>query len=123
MPVGVLICLVRVRPALAAVERTNGMLLAAAGIAHVAMLASSSLCWRRAFVSHGALLDRQDAWCRYGTGTLVNLFAPARAGGPLRIALFARGFDDAPPPRALLALVTIGPRPTAPVRALPIRRR
>ncbi|MGZ4410224.1 MAG: lysylphosphatidylglycerol synthase domain-containing protein, partial [Gaiellaceae bacterium] len=63
---------------------------AGASLLHLAMLVASALCWRRAFRALGGNLGSADACMRYGVGTFVNAFAPARAGGALRIGLFAR---------------------------------
>ena len=61
---------------------------AAAGFA--LSLAASGCAWRSALIRCGGEATRLDAAARYGCGSLVNSFAPARLGTALRFALFAR---------------------------------
>ena len=85
-----------------------GALLAAA-LLHVAMLVASAMCWRHAFGAHGGHVGRADACVRYGVGTFLNAVTPARAGGAVRIGLFARSFgNESNVRRAGLALAGIG---------------
>lgn len=65
--------------------------LAGAGFA-VAVLASAG-SWRSAIGLCGGRLRLPDAAARYGAGSLVNTFVPARAGDALRFALFSRALD------------------------------
>jgi uncharacterized membrane protein YbhN (UPF0104 family) len=67
--------------------------LVAAGLLHVAMLVASALCWRRAFRACGGAVGCADACVRYGVGTFLNAVTPARAGGAVRIGLFARSLQ------------------------------
>jgi uncharacterized membrane protein YbhN (UPF0104 family) len=53
-------------------------------------LAASGCAWRSALLRCGGEATRLDAAARYGCGSLVNSFAPARLGTALRFALFAR---------------------------------
>lgn len=56
----------------------------------VASLASAACAWRAAVGLCRAQISRVDACARYGVGSLVNTFTPARIGDVVRIALFAR---------------------------------
>jgi len=53
-------------------------------------LAASGCAWRSALLRCGGTTTRVDAAARYGCGSLLNSFAPARLGTALRFALFAR---------------------------------
>lgn len=80
-----------------------------AGLLHVAMLVASALCWRRAFRACGGRVGKADACVRYGVGTFLNIVIPARAGGAVRIGLFARSLSgDESVRRAGVALAGIG---------------
>jgi uncharacterized membrane protein YbhN (UPF0104 family) len=82
---------------------------AAAAILHVAMLVASALCWRRAFRACGGAVGWADACVRYGVGTFLNAVTPARAGGAVRIGLFARSFrGERAVQRSAVALTGIG---------------
>jgi hypothetical protein len=50
--------------------------------------------WRCAIGLCGGRIAVGDACARYGAGSLVNTFVPARAGDVVRIGLFARVFPD-----------------------------
>lgn len=56
----------------------------------VASLVGSAGAWRSAVMLAGGRLGLLDANARYGAGSLVNTFVPARAGDAVRLALFAR---------------------------------
>ena len=53
-------------------------------------LAASGCAWRSALTRCGAELTRADASARYGVGSLVNAFVPAKIGSAVRFALFSR---------------------------------
>jgi uncharacterized membrane protein YbhN (UPF0104 family) len=81
----------------------------AAALLHVAMLVASALCWRRAFRACGGAVGRTDACVRYGVGTFLNAVTPARAGGAVRIGLFARSLcGGRTVQRSTVALMGIG---------------
>lgn len=83
--------------------------IAAAALLHVAMLVASALCWRRAFSACGGTVGRADACVRYGVGTFLNAVTPARAGGAVRIGLFARSLrGERAVQRSAVALMGIG---------------
>jgi uncharacterized membrane protein YbhN (UPF0104 family) len=82
---------------------------AAAALLHVGMLVASALCWRRAFRACGGAVGRTDACVRYGVGTFLNAVTPARAGGAVRIGLFARCLcGERTVQRSAVALMGIG---------------
>jgi uncharacterized membrane protein YbhN (UPF0104 family) len=81
----------------------------AAALLHVAMLVASALCWRRAFRACGGSVGYTDACVRYGVGTFLNAVTPARAGGAVRIGLFARSLEgEGALQRSGIALLGIG---------------
>jgi len=55
-----------------------------------AALAASGCAWRSALCRCGGDLTRADASARYGVGSLVNAFLPAKVGSAVRFALFAQ---------------------------------
>ena len=61
-----------------------------AGLAFTLSLVGSAGCWRSAIGLCGGRTSLVDATARYGAGSLVNTFVPARAGDALRLALFSR---------------------------------
>ena len=82
---------------------------AAAALLHIAMLVASALCWRRAFGACGGAVGRTDACVRYGVGTFLNAVTPARAGGAVRVGLFARSLGgEQAVQRSAVALLGIG---------------
>jgi uncharacterized membrane protein YbhN (UPF0104 family) len=66
--------------------------IAAAGFAVSVLAAAGS--WRNAIGLCGGDVDAGDALARFGVGSLVNTFVPARAGDAVRVALFSRALDD-----------------------------
>jgi uncharacterized membrane protein YbhN (UPF0104 family) len=62
--------------------------LAAAGF--FVSVSGAAAAWRSAMVVCGGRLSFTDACARYGVGSLVNTFVPARAGEAVRIGLFSR---------------------------------
>ena len=61
-----------------------------AAASFTAALACAACAWRAAVGLCGARVSRVDACARYGVGSLVNTFTPARIGDVVRIALFSR---------------------------------
>ena len=61
-----------------------------AAIAFALSLVGSAGCWRSAIGLCGGRTTLADATARYGAGSLVNTFVPARAGDAVRLALFSR---------------------------------
>jgi uncharacterized membrane protein YbhN (UPF0104 family) len=64
-----------------------------AGLCFLLSLAGSAGSWWTSVRLCGARLSLLDANGRYGIGSLVNTFVPARAGDAARIALFSRSLD------------------------------
>src|SRR5215471_12974187 len=60
------------------------------GLAFTLSLVGSAGCWRSAIGLCGGRTSLVDATARFGAGSLVNTFVPARAGDALRLALFSR---------------------------------
>jgi uncharacterized membrane protein YbhN (UPF0104 family) len=65
-----------------------------AGACFVLSVAASAGAYRAAFGLVGGRLAPLDAAARYGLGSLVNSFAPARLGDAVRLALFSRALDS-----------------------------
>ena len=80
----------RVSAAFGALDHANAKWLWLAGIGFVVSVVSSSGSWRSTIRLSGGTLTLPDACARYGAGSLVNTFVPARAGDAIRIGLFSR---------------------------------
>jgi uncharacterized membrane protein YbhN (UPF0104 family) len=80
----------RVGGALDTLGRADPHWLWVAGLAFAVSLVGSAGCWRSAIGLCGARTSLADATARYGAGSLVNTFVPARAGDAVRLALFSR---------------------------------
>jgi len=80
----------RVGSALGTLERADPRWLWLAGIAFTVSLVGSAGSWRSAIGLCGGRTSLADATARYGAGSLVNTFVPARAGDAVRLALFSR---------------------------------
>ena len=80
----------RVGRALDTLGRADPRWLWIAGAAFTLSLVGSAGCWRSAIGLCGGKTSLADATARYGAGSLVNTFVPARAGDAVRLALFSR---------------------------------
>ncbi|MGH2934433.1 MAG: lysylphosphatidylglycerol synthase domain-containing protein [Gaiellaceae bacterium] len=80
----------RVSGALDTLGRADPHWLWVAAAAFTVSLVGSAGCWRSAIGLLGGRTSLADATARYGAGSLVNTFIPARAGDALRFALFSR---------------------------------
>jgi uncharacterized membrane protein YbhN (UPF0104 family) len=80
----------RVGSALGTLGRADPHWLWVAAIAFALSLVGSAGCWRSAIGLCGGRTSLADATARYGAGSLVNTFVPARAGDAVRLALFSR---------------------------------
>jgi uncharacterized membrane protein YbhN (UPF0104 family) len=80
----------RVGSALGTLGRADPRWLWLAGLAFTVSLVGSAGCWRSAIGLCGGRTSLADATARYGAGSLVNTFVPARAGDAVRLALFSR---------------------------------
>ena len=82
-----------VREGVAGLGEASRQWLWAAGLGFAASLVASGWAWRSAVIRCGGATSRADAAARYGSGSLLNTFAPAKLGTALRFALFARVLD------------------------------
>lgn len=64
-----------------------------AGLGFGTSLVCSARAWHAGLRACGASATTTDVTARYAVGSLVNSFAPAHAGGALRIGLLARTLD------------------------------
>ncbi|HKB94729.1 MAG TPA: lysylphosphatidylglycerol synthase domain-containing protein [Gaiellaceae bacterium] len=80
----------RVSGALDTLGRADPHWLWLAALAFALSLVGSAGCWRSAIGLLGGRTTLADATARYGAGSLVNTFVPARAGDAVRFALFSR---------------------------------
>jgi uncharacterized membrane protein YbhN (UPF0104 family) len=80
----------RVASALATLGQANSGWLWLAGVGFALAVIGSAGSWRSAIGLCGGHLSLTDACARYGAGSLVNTFVPARAGDAVRIGLFSR---------------------------------
>ncbi len=80
----------RVETALDTVRTADAKLLWLAGLGFAVSLLAAAGSWRCAIGLCGGRVALTEACARYGAGSLVNTFVPARAGDALRIALFSR---------------------------------
>ena len=84
----------RVAAALDTVGAADARWLWLAGVGFAVSVAAAAGSWRCAIGLCGGRVSVADACARYGAGSLVNTFVPARAGDIVRIGLFARVFPD-----------------------------
>ena len=83
----------RVGQALDSVGQADPGWLWLGGLGFLASLVGSAGAWWSALRLCGSRLSLADTNARYGVGSLVNTFVPARVGDAVRIALFSRAFD------------------------------
>jgi glycosyltransferase 2 family protein len=82
-----------VRRALAGLSSARPIWLWLAGICFLGTLVGTAGAWRSAIGLVGGRIGWLDACARYGIGSLINSFAPARLGDVARLALFSRVLD------------------------------
>jgi uncharacterized membrane protein YbhN (UPF0104 family) len=80
----------RVSAALDGLHRADPGMLWIAALGFLCALLGNAGSWRSAIRMCGGALSLGDANARFGIGSVVNTFVPARAGDAVRIALFAR---------------------------------
>jgi uncharacterized membrane protein YbhN (UPF0104 family) len=80
----------RVGAALGQLDHADPKWLWTAGCCFALSAAAAAGSWRSALSLCGGRLTLADACARFGTGSLVNTFLPARAGDAVRIGLFSR---------------------------------
>jgi uncharacterized membrane protein YbhN (UPF0104 family) len=78
----------QVREGIEGVGDANRAWLWIAGLGFVSSLVASACAWRSALGRCGGETSRLDAAARYGAGSLLNAFAPAKLGTAFSIALF-----------------------------------
>jgi uncharacterized membrane protein YbhN (UPF0104 family) len=83
-----------VRRALAGLSSARPIWLWLAGVCFVCSLVGTAGAWRSAIGLVGGRIGWLDAGARYGVGSLINSFAPARLGDVARLALFSRALDS-----------------------------
>jgi glycosyltransferase 2 family protein len=83
-----------VRRALAGLSGARPIWLWLAGVCFVSSLIGTAGAWRSAISLVGGRIGWLDAGARYGFGSLINSFAPARLGDVARLALFSRALDS-----------------------------
>jgi uncharacterized membrane protein YbhN (UPF0104 family) len=79
----------RLASGLAQIDQASPPLLAAAGLVFATGFVCAGLGWRAGLRAAGTELTYADAASRYLTGSLVNALVPLRAGGAVRLALYA----------------------------------
>ncbi len=80
----------RVAAAFGALDHADPKWLWLAGIGFLVAVGAAAGSWLSAIRLCGGTLTLPDACARYGAGSLVNTFVPARAGDAIRIGLFSR---------------------------------
>src|SRR5213075_1794044 len=81
------------RRAIAGLSSAQPIWLWLAGVCFLCSLAGTAGAWRSALGLVGGRIGWLDAGARYGVGSLVNSFAPARLGDAVRLTLFSRALD------------------------------
>jgi uncharacterized membrane protein YbhN (UPF0104 family) len=84
----------RVASALDAAGAADPKWLWLAGVGFALAVLAGAGSWRCAIGICGGRLGLADAAARFGAGSLVNTFVPARAGDIVRIALFSRALPN-----------------------------
>ncbi len=82
-----------VRRALDGLSNARPIWLWLAGFCFLGSLVGTAGAWRSAIGLVGGRIGWLDAGARYGIGSLINSFAPARLGDFARLALFSRALD------------------------------
>jgi glycosyltransferase 2 family protein len=83
-----------VRRALAGLSSARPIWLWLAGVCFLGSLVGTAGAWRSAIGLVGGRIGWLDAGARYGIGSLINSFAPARLGDVARLALFSRALNS-----------------------------
>ena len=84
----------RVASAFGALEQADPLWLWLAAVGFLLAVLGAAGSWLSAIRLCGGRLSVGDACARYGAGSLVNTFVPARAGDALRILLFSRALPS-----------------------------
>lgn len=91
-----------------------------AGVLFAAATASCGLVWHHSLSRAGGRLGRIDACARYGVGSLVNSFAPAKLGDVVRLGLLLEALPKGGRRRIGRCFVTVQGARTATLAALVI---
>lgn len=83
-----------VRRALGGLSSAQPIWLWLASVCFVGSLVGTAGAWLSAIGLVGGRIGWVDAGARYGMGSLINSFAPARLGDLVRLALFSRALDS-----------------------------
>ena len=83
-----------VRRALSGLSSAQPIWLWLAGVCFLGSLVGTAGAWRSAIGLVGGRIGWLDAGARYGIGSLINSFAPARLGDVARLALFSRALES-----------------------------
>jgi uncharacterized membrane protein YbhN (UPF0104 family) len=85
-----------IEASLATIDRVQPGWLLLAGLGFGTSLVCSARAWHAGLSACGSASTGTDVTARYAVGSLVNSFAPAHAGGAVRVGLFSRtlGGDD-----------------------------
>ena len=86
----------RVATAFGALDEADPIWLWLAAVGFLLAVLGAAGSWLSAIRLCGGRLSLGDACARYGTGSLVNTFVPARAGDAVRIGLFSRVLPKGP---------------------------
>jgi uncharacterized membrane protein YbhN (UPF0104 family) len=84
----------RMEAAVDAASSANPSWLWVAGAGFLVSVLSAAGSWRSAIGLCDGRLGPADAVARFGVGSLVNTFAPARTGDAVRIGLFSRALEQ-----------------------------
>jgi uncharacterized membrane protein YbhN (UPF0104 family) len=80
----------RLTSSLALIRHAEPVYVWLAAVAYAGSLVASASAWRTTLAGCGSHVGYGDACARYGVGSLVNSFLPARLGDAARVGLFAR---------------------------------
>jgi uncharacterized membrane protein YbhN (UPF0104 family) len=83
-----------VADAIDTVRRADATWLWISAVGFVLAFGAAAGSWRCAIGLTGGRVTFADACARYGAGSLVNTFVPARAGDAVRLALFSRSIEN-----------------------------
>jgi uncharacterized membrane protein YbhN (UPF0104 family) len=80
----------RLTSSLALIRHAEPVYVWLAAVAYAGSLIASAAAWRTTLAGCGSRIGPVDACARYGVGSLLNSFLPARLGDAARVGLFSR---------------------------------
>jgi glycosyltransferase 2 family protein len=80
----------RLERSISLVQDANPAYIWLAAVAFLGSLVAGASAWRTTLAGCGSRVGRVDACTRYGVGSLLDSFLPARLGDAARVTLFAR---------------------------------